>query len=124
MFAEYRLAIRPPMALFAELRPSLEAIKSLAGSSPGALAFVQRGAARILESTAAIVPPEELLAAHALLVSAAQLAANAAVTRREATLANDLDRAWNASSAAAGALMLGARARTDIYASLRPPQFR
>jgi hypothetical protein len=33
-----------------------------------------------------------------------------------------MTRAWDASSAAAGALMLGAKARTDIIAALRPPQ--
>jgi len=32
--------------------------------------------------------------------------------------------AWDASSAAAGALMLGAKARTDIRTLLRPPQLR
>jgi hypothetical protein len=56
------------------------------------------------------------------LVSAVQLADNAARIRREATLAGDMARAWDASSAAAGALMLGTKARTDILALLRPPQ--
>jgi hypothetical protein len=56
------------------------------------------------------------------MLSAAQLTASAVSVRREATLANDLNRAWNASSAAAGALMLGTRARADILALLRPPQ--
>jgi hypothetical protein len=42
--------------------------------------------------------------------------------RRDAALANDMNRAWNASSAAAGALMLGTRAREDILALLRSPQ--
>ena len=72
----------------------------------------------------AIAPPEELSAAHALMVSAAQMAANAVAVRREAILANDMNRAWNASSAAAGALMLGAKARTDILALLSPPKLR
>jgi len=57
-------------------------------------------------------------------VSAVQMAASAANTRLEATLANDVNRAWNASSAAAGALMLGARARVDIQTVLRTPQLR
>jgi hypothetical protein len=35
-----------------------------------------------------------------------------------------MTRAWDASSAAAGALMLGARARTDIQSLLKPPQLR
>jgi hypothetical protein len=65
-----------------------------------------------------------MAAAHALLVSAAHLAGNAARIRREATLAGDLARAWDASSAAAGALMLGARARADIQSFLRPPSAR
>ena len=65
-----------------------------------------------MKRAAAIVPPDELKAAHALLVSAAQLADNAARIRREATLAGDMARAWDASSAAAGALMLERQART------------
>lgn len=120
----YRLAIRTPMDLFAQLKPSLEAVKALSGSGPEALALLQRNAARILKLATAIVPPAELAAAHALLISAVQLANNAAQIRREATLAGDMPRAWDASSAAAGALMLGARARSDIQSLLKPPQLR
>ncbi len=69
-----------------------------------------------------VAPPEEAAGAHALLLSAVQLAGNAAQIRREAALAGDMSRAWDASSAAAGALMLGAKARTDILSALRPPQ--
>ena len=121
---EYRAAIRTPMDLFAQLVPALEAVRALSGSSPASLATIQQNVARILALAAAIVPPEEVAAAHALLVSAAQLAGNAAQIRREATLASDMARAWDASSAAAGALMLGAKARTDIRTLLRPPQLR
>ncbi|HEY7291398.1 MAG TPA: hypothetical protein VH583_16290 [Vicinamibacterales bacterium] len=122
VLAEYGSAIRAPIALFNQLRPKLEDIKALAGSSPAALESLQRGATELVRMMAAIVPPEELTAAHALFMSAAQMAANAVSVRREATLANDMSGAWNASSAAAGALMLGTRARTDILALLRPPQ--
>ena len=118
----YRLAIRTPMDLFAGLKAPLEDIKELAGSPPGSLAMLQRSAARIATLIAAVVPPEEVTAAHALLLSAVQLAGNAAQIRREAALAGDMARAWDASSAAAGALMLGAKARTDILAALRLPQ--
>ena len=119
---KYRLAMLVPMDLFTQLKPSLEAVKTLSGSKPAALAGIQQSAARILELVSAIVPPDELVPAHALLVTAIQLAANAAEIRREATLAKDLTRAWDASSAAAGALMLGARARSDIQSLARPPQ--
>jgi hypothetical protein len=118
----YRLAIAAPMDLFAELKAPLEDIKALSGSPPGALAALQRSAARLAKLVADVAPPQEAAGAHALLLSAVQLAGNAALIRREAALAGDMTRAWDASSAAAGALMLGAKARTDIIAALRPPQ--
>jgi hypothetical protein len=121
-FSQYRIAIKIPMDRFAGLKPSLEDIKALAGTSPATLDAIQRAVSQIAKQASAIVPPEEFIAAHAVLVSATQLAANAAQIRREATLAGDMARAWDASSAAAGALMLGARARSDIQALLRPPR--
>jgi hypothetical protein len=112
------------MDLFARLKLPLEDIKELSGSPPGVLAAMQRSAASIAKLVAAVAPPEELVGAHALLLSAVQLAGNAARIRREAALAGDMTRAWDASSAAAGALMLGAKARTDISTVLRVPQLR
>jgi len=120
----YRLAIRGPMDLFAQLKPALEAVKALSGSAPSTLGTIQLSVSRILTLASAIAPPDELAAAHALLVSAVQLAGYAAQIRREATLASDMARAWDASSAAAGALMLGARAQSDMQTLLRLPQLR
>jgi hypothetical protein len=96
----------------------------LAGSSQSSLLMLQSAVAQILRQARAIKPPAELGAAHALLVTAVQLAGNAGRIRREAALAEDMTRAWDASSAAAGALMLGARARADLQSLLRPPQLR
>jgi len=123
-YREYHVAIRRPIDLFARLKLPLENIKALSGSTPASLVTIERVAAQILKLSSAIVPPEEFAAAHALLVSAVQLAGHAAQVRREATLAGDMARAWDASSAAAGALMLGTRARADIQTLLRPPQLR
>ncbi|MES1255216.1 MAG: hypothetical protein ABUS56_06400 [Acidobacteriota bacterium] len=123
-FRLYVAAMKAPLAKLDVMSTPLEGIKSLAGSSAVALALVEQGAALVLDQAARVAPPMELRAAHALLVSAAQLAGNAARIRREATLAGDMGRAWDASSAAAGALMLGARARADIQSLLRPPQLR
>jgi hypothetical protein len=120
----YREAISRPLDLFAQLRPALEDIKSLAGSSPSTLERLDRLIAWILQRSSQISPPEELTAAHALFVSAVHMAENAAIIRREATLANSVERAWDASSAAAGALMLSARARSDMRAQLRRPQLQ
>ena len=120
----YRVAMRVPMDLFAQMKPSLEGIRSLSGSAPATLTTLQRRVARVLTLASVVAPPEELAAAHALLVSAAQMAGNAARIRRDAVLASDMARAWDASSAAAGALMLSAKARVDIQSQLRLPQLR
>ena len=124
VLVEYGAAIRAPIALFIQMKPSLEDIKALAGSSPASLRLLSDGAARLTTLLRAIDPPDELSAAHALMGSAAQLAVSAVTVRREAVLANDMDRAWNASSAAAGALMLGTRARAEILQLLRPPRLQ
>lgn len=124
VLGRYREAIREPMDLFAQLKPWLESIKALSGSPPATLTAIQFNVSAIVTLASTIVPPDELAAAHALLITAAQLAGNAAQIRREATLAADMARAWDASSAAAGALMLGAKARADMQTLLRLPQLR
>jgi hypothetical protein len=121
---QYREAIATSLAILRGLEQPLADIKELSGSSPATLAFVQREVARALGLMEQIAAPDEGRSAHALLVSAASLAANAATIRREAMDAGDLARAWDASSAAAGALMLSAKARTDIQTFLRPPQLQ
>jgi hypothetical protein len=118
----YRVSVTPPLERLDRLKPALEDIRSLAGSAPGTLAIIQRAAADVLKAASAITPPEELRAAHALLVSAAQMADSAARIRREAALTGNIGRAWDASAAAAGALMLVARARNEIQQLLRFPQ--
>lgn len=124
VLAKYRLAIRVPLEQFAALNAALQDIKSLAGTPPATLQYIERTIARLAKSAGAIQPPDELAEAHALFVSAVSLAQNAASIRREATMASSIQRAWDASSAAAGALMLGAKARTDIQNLLRRPQLQ
>jgi hypothetical protein len=123
-FQRYQLDVAVPLALFARLKPLLEDIKSLSGSTAVALRTLERSTADILKRLGGIYPPEELAAAHALIVSAVQLSANAGQMRRDAVMAGDMNRAWNASSAAAGALMLGDKARLDIQAIVQRPALK
>jgi hypothetical protein len=123
-FRRYRLAIMPSIELMTQLRPALEDIKTLSGSSLGTLITVRRVVKQIIDAASVIEPPDELKGAHAMLVSAAQLADNAARIRREAMLADSMGRAWDASSAAAGSLMLGLQARLDIRSFMVPPKLR
>ena len=113
-FKAYNGRMATPLARLARLAAPLEDIKALAGSSPFALAAIQRGAADARKALSSIAPPDEFRAVHALFLSAVQLADNAAKIRLEAALTGDIRRAWDASSAAAGALMLEAQARTQF----------
>jgi hypothetical protein len=118
----YGYAIASAVHRLETLQPGLEDIKALAGSAPGTLAALERTAQLVMRSVSIIPAPEECREAHAMLASAAQLASSAAGIRREATLAGDIARAWDASSAAAGALMLTARAQSEIQDIFRLPQ--
>jgi len=120
----YRMAVLTPLQRLDNLKPSLDNIKSLAGSGPWALANIDRTTRAVLKVMSALEPPAELQAAHALLLSALRMAQNAAQIRREAALTGSIARAWDASAAAAGSMMLTARARTEIQDALRPPQFQ
>jgi hypothetical protein len=124
VLVEYRTAMQGSLEQFANLKAALEDIKSLAGTPPATLSFIERAMKAVGSAAGAVQPPSELVDAHALFISAVNLALNAAVIRREATMSENLARAWDASSAAAGALMLGAKARTDIQKALRRPQLQ
>lgn len=121
-FRKYQETMASPLERFEQLRSALEDIKALAGSSPEELADIEQTTTQVLEILSIIVPPEEFKAAHALLSSAVELARSAAGIRREAALGNDIARAWNASSAAAGSMILAARAKGEIDDLLRLPQ--
>jgi hypothetical protein len=123
-FRQYGASIKASLDLFASLEPALRQIKLLSGSAPASLDTIEEVVPKVLEQARAISPPPEFRAAQALLVSAVQMAGSAGQIRREATLGGDIARAWDASSAAAGALMLGARARSDMQSLLRPPELR
>jgi hypothetical protein len=74
------------------------------------------------QQVAAIAPPKDVAGVHATLVSALAMAHEACARRREAVVTNDLQMARNASSAAAGALLLVSRARADLVTALYPPK--
>ncbi len=118
----YREKMNTSLTRLQRMVPLLEDIKALTGSGPTALGSILRWAGQIRRTLAAIIPPAELSDAHNLLGSAVQLADSAAQIRREAAINGNMARAWDASSAAAGALMLLERGRTEVQLALRPPQ--
>ncbi len=118
---EYEMAISTPLRILQSLDEPLKDIKELAGSSQAALTMMHRQVRSVTLLLATVAPPEQCRSAHSMLASAAQLADNAAEIRREAALSGNVTRAWDASAAAAGALMLVSRAKAEIQALLRPP---
>lgn len=121
---KYQTAFLERLTRLETLKGALEDIKALSGSAPDALGAIERAATEIIEAMRSLTPPDEFRAAHGLMVSAANLAVNAARIRREAALGSNLARAWDASSAAAGALMLSTRARIEMQTQIRLPLFQ
>ena len=118
----YRESMSESLQKLTRLRTALEDIKALTGSGPDALGLILKSASDIQKIGTSLHPPDELRELHGLVMSASQLAETAAKLRREAALTGDMARAWDASSAAAGALMLCDRVRTEMQSALRVPQ--
>jgi hypothetical protein len=121
-YRRYRASILPSLTRFTQLTAPLENIKALAGSSPFALSSIQRAATEIRSNMSKVSPPRELQQTHSLLMSAVELADSAARIRREAALTGSMTRAWDASAAAAGSLMLVARALSEMQTLMKTPQ--
>ena len=66
--------------------------------------------------------PPEVAAAHSTLTAAAGMAVRAATTRLEAVRSGSMDTAWQASSAAAGALMMLDQATLELRRITRAPK--
>ncbi|MGE3274743.1 MAG: hypothetical protein AB7O67_06505 [Vicinamibacterales bacterium] len=120
-YKAYVDGVEPTMRTLEDAIEPLGAIRAMAGPEPRALLDINERLARERYRLVGIRPPEELASLHALIQSAQSLAANATALRIEAIRTGSLEQAQQASSAAAGALMLAARARQDLDATLQPP---
>jgi hypothetical protein len=120
-YNSYQRSVRAPLGELTLMRRGLDDIKRLAGPTSTVLAQLTTRAAAAIRGLGAVVPPSDLASIHGLIVSAAQLAAQAVAARQDAVASGAMDRAWQASSAAAGALMLLDRALKDLQSALVPP---
>ena len=120
-YQSYQRSVRAPLGELSLMARGLDDIKRLAGPTSPVLAQLTRRAAAAIRGLKGVVPPTDLASVHGLMVSAAQLAAQAVAVRQDAVASGAMDRAWQASSAAAGALMLLGRARKDLESALVPP---
>lgn len=117
----YRAAVSEPLAIMRASRSALDQIRRLAGPSRLALERLTARTARAVTLIAAIPVPAEATAAHGFLTNAIQLGSRAAQTRQRAVMSGDMKIAWEASSAAAGAVMLFDRATEELEALAQAP---
>jgi hypothetical protein len=118
----YQGAVAEPLANMRLSRNALDQIRRLAGPSRAQLARLAARTARAAALVGAVAAPAAGADAHGLLRNAIQLASRAAESRRRAVLSGDMQSAWEASAAAAGALMLLDRAAEDLKALQAVPK--
>jgi hypothetical protein len=123
-YREYQRSVGSSLLLLVKNQNSLEAIRGLEGPPPDRLLALRQqlsgGAARLER----LRTPDYLRTTHELLVGAWRFAENATRARYEAIEKANADAAWEASSAAAGALMMLGRAQAEIRALLEPPRLQ
>lgn len=126
LYNDYQRSVGPDLRQLVRLQPSLEAIRRLEGPEPGALESLRKrlggGADRLQRIGSGV--PDDLKGPHELLVSAWRFAEKAVNTRYEAVSSGKLATAWEASSAAAGALLMLSRAQHDIATLIEPPRLQ
>jgi hypothetical protein len=122
MLRDYEEYIGSALDDFRDSATGLEEIRALAGPRAATLGRISERAARCMRRLSQMRPPSELRTAHGLLTSAFQLAGQAAATRQKAIQTTSMDLAWQASSAAAGALMMFTRATEELERLAVPPR--
>jgi hypothetical protein len=119
---KFRTSIAQPLELLRLSRGSLDEIKRLAGPSALRLTSLASRASATTKLLAVIEAPAEGATVHGLLKSAAQFAERAADARQRAVMSGQMATAWEASSAASGALMFLDRALEEMKQLSAPPQ--
>jgi len=121
LYREYQNTVQSQVLQLVKAQPALEAIRRLEGPPPDRLMALRgqlAGGAERLERMKVI---DDLRPMHDLIVNAWRFAQHAADTRYNAVTTGNVSTAWEASSAAAGALMMLGRAQDGIHTLLEPP---
>jgi hypothetical protein len=121
LYRDYQRSVGAQMLQLVKLQPALEAIRRLDGPPPETLVELQARLAGGAERLQRMRTPEDLQSAHSMLIGAWHFAENAVKGRYEAARAASVNSAWEASSSAAGALLLLSRVQQEIRGLLEPP---
>lgn len=110
----YGRALGPALTQLRAAWGPLDDIRAMAGPTQTGLATLDRRLGRARRAMGSIAPPRDVQAIHGTFLTALQLADHAVSLRTQAIRSGSLRLAHDASSAAAGALMLVGRAREDL----------
>jgi hypothetical protein len=124
LYREYQRTIGAQLLQLVKSQPALESIRRLDGPAPRTVVGLRARLAGGAERLSRVLIPMDLRNAHDLIVGAWRFAESALNGRYDAIHSGNLATAHEASSAAAGALMMLARAQQEIRALLEPPRLR
>lgn len=124
LYREYQRTTRSWLLQLAKMQPALEAIRRLDGPAPAALIDLQKRLDGGAERLQRLRIPEACRSTHDLVVGAWRFADSAVRTRYDAVSRANVATAWQASSAAAGALLMLSRAQQEMRALLEPPRLQ
>ncbi len=124
IYRDYQRAVGSQLLGLVKAQPQLEAIRRLAGPRLDTLRSLQSRLSGGSQRLERLRVPEEMQATHALVVGAWHFAETATRQRAAAVATGNVNRAWEASSAAAGALMMLGRAQQNLRELLEIPKLQ
>jgi hypothetical protein len=123
-YRSYSRLVQRPIGSLYTLKPGLDDNKRLAGPDSATLTRMRDMVERVTRDLHTVVPPAELAPVHSLLRSACEMGRSAVNMRLNAIASGNMRTAWDASAAAAGALLLLEQARGELGRFLAPPAGR
>jgi hypothetical protein len=123
-YRQYQSSVGSSMLTLVKSTASLRAIRTLDGPDPAQLVLLKSQLSGGADRLERMRTPEYLRDVHERLVGAWRFAENAVRARFDAVSRADSTAAWEASSSAAGALMMLARVQQDLTNLLTPPRLQ
>ena len=120
-YRQYQRTINSQLLQLVKIEPSLDAIRRLTGPPPTTLVMLRSRLAGGADRLQRVAVPDYLRPTHELLVSAWRFAETAVDIRYDAISSGNVAVALQASSSAAGALLMVERVQREVRALLEPP---
>jgi hypothetical protein len=118
----YQASIKGALDQFQRSVSGLEEIRQLAGPSSDILNKLSDRVKHGAHDLSRMRPAPDFQAVHGMLMSAFQMASQAIATRQTAIRTMNMETAWQAASAAAGALLMFERVNEELGRLATPPQ--